>query len=254
MEAKMESTGRDSKRRRFAGVWVSVVGAAAAQLAFMACGGSASTASADDGGTGGMCSCTAGAVGPAGPTGPAGPAGAAGLRGAAGTAGSDGPAGATGPAGPTGPTGPAGAGVIATEVERSGNVPPNTATWTTIPGLTTTFTLTHASLVQLTGNGVQRTIDQQATTICQVGYRYVVDGTARGDASFGQRIQISTGADSWHAGWTITDAASLPAGQHTISIQAINPSPQGSCYVCAEGGGAPAAYDTCTLQMVAVPQ
>jgi hypothetical protein len=139
-------------------------------------------------------------------------------------------------------------------VERTGAVAPNATAWTTIPGLTTTITLTLSSLVELTGSGVQRTTDMNAATVCHIGYRYVIDGVARGDATWGQRIQVSSGATSWHQTWSITDGVTLAAGAHKIAIQAFNPAPYGNCYVCGENNGTTPGYDTCTLQAVAVPQ
>jgi hypothetical protein len=153
-----------------------------------------------------------------------------------------------------GAAGSSGTGAFASEVTRTGAIAPNTSTWTTIPGLSVTFSLAHSSLVQFTGNGTQRTTDSNASTFCHVGYRYVVDGDARGDAMWGQRIQVNNGAYEWHSIWTVIDSAVLGAGSHTVAVQAINPSPNGSCYVCAEGDGTQAAYDACTLRVQAVPQ
>ncbi len=142
-------------------------------------------------------------------------------------------------------------GVVAASAERTGAVSPNATNWTAIPGLTVTFTLTQDSLVQAVADGVQRTTDNAAGTFCHAGYRYVVDGTPKGDASFGQRLQVSNGATNWHSIWSMVDFNSLAPGQHTISIE-VKTSP-GACYVCGESNGALADYTNCTLNVTAVP-
>jgi hypothetical protein len=150
-------------------------------------------------------------------------------------------------------------GLVARSAQSSGVVAPNVATWTPIPGLTVTFTLSAPSLVQMSGNGGQRATDSTATTFCQTGYRYVVDGTPRGNTDWGQRIQISRGDVSLHAVWSLIDAATLSAGQHTVSVEARHPSAGattlgGSCYICGEGDGGLAPYDGCSLNVIGVPQ
>jgi hypothetical protein len=151
---------------------------------------------------------------------------------------------------------PARVGVVARSVERTGSVAPNSQGWTQIPGLTTTFTLTQDSLVEMAGNGVQRTVNQNAATLCQVGYRYVVDGVPKGDALGGQRLHVSSGGVSWHSTWSIIDSHSLGPGQHTIALQANNSGyPSGSsCYVCAELDGGQVGYESCTMNIVAIPK
>lgn len=55
------------------------------------------------------------------------------------------------------------------------------AVWTAIPGLSATFTLSRPAMVHLTSGGVQR---YESGSYCHVGYRYVVDGVPRGDATW----------------------------------------------------------------------
>jgi hypothetical protein len=126
-------------------------------------------------------------------------------------------------------------------------------TWTTIPGLSINFTLAKGSLVQAIGDGVQRTLDDNPTTTCHAGYRFVVDGTPKGDAAYGQRIHVSTGAD-WHQTWSIADFGTLAAGAHTIALQTVAAPGQASCYVCGELDGTLRPHDGCTLNMIATPQ
>jgi hypothetical protein len=144
--------------------------------------------------------------------------------------------------------------VVAASATATGVVAPNLPAWTPIPGMTVTFTLGAASLVQMSSSGVQRTTDTNAGTECHTGYRYVVDGTGRGDATYGQRIQVSFGNTNWHQGWSLTDAVMLDPGSHTIVVQAYHPSPNGACYICGEADGTVAGYDSCAMNVIAVPQ
>lgn len=144
--------------------------------------------------------------------------------------------------------------VVAASAQSNGVVAPNLPDWTPIPGMTVTLTLASASLVQMSSSGVQRTTDMLAATTCHTGYRYMIDGTARGDATWGQRIQVSTGAN-WHQTWSFTDAMMLPPGSHTITVEAHHPAASGgSCYVCGEADGSVAIYDGCSMNVLAVPQ
>jgi hypothetical protein len=145
-------------------------------------------------------------------------------------------------------------GVIARSATRTGAIPPSTSAWTEIPGLGVSFTLTETSLVQLTANGVQRTIDQNATTICHSGYRYVVDGTPQGSDGWGLKIHVTTGATARHSTWTMADNYTLGPGTHTIAVHAKNPTPEGACYICGEFNGALEPYDSCQLNVLAVPK
>jgi hypothetical protein len=143
---------------------------------------------------------------------------------------------------------------LAMSAERTGEVPPNQTAWTTIPGLSLSFTLARASLVEMTGNGVQRTVDASASTSCQAGYRYVVDGTARGDPTWGERVHVSNGASSLHSTWSVVDAVALGPGPHTVALQTINRSPAGNCHICADFDGTLAGYDSCRVNVTAIPQ
>jgi hypothetical protein len=103
-----------------------------------------------------------GSTGPTGPTGSIGETGATGVTGPTGV-GTTGPTGATGvgSTGPTGPTGPAGSGSSdlynnTYVVYGSGALslsPPQGSTYTQIPGLTQTITLTGAAKVLVSVNG-----------------------------------------------------------------------------------------------------
>ncbi len=136
---------------------------------------------------------------------------------------------------------------------------PSSSTWQAIPGLTVTLNLPTAALVEASADGVQRTTGGNSPTApsqgqCHVGYRFTVDGTPKGDPMWGERIHVN-GPNYWHQTWKLSDGFTLPAGTHTIRVDA-NPDALsgGSCYVCAEGDGTLAAYDDCVLNVVAIPQ
>jgi hypothetical protein len=107
-----------------------------------------------------------GSTGPTGPTGSIGETGATGVTGPTGV-GTTGPTGPTGvgTTGPTGPTGPAGSGSSdlynnTYVVYGSGTLslsPPQSTTYTQIPGLTQTVTLTGAAKVLISVNGNAQT-------------------------------------------------------------------------------------------------
>jgi hypothetical protein len=170
--------------------------------------------------------------------------------------------GAEGPAGPQGDTGamgtpgtPANSAATLIAVSAEPSQPLSSTSWSTIPGLSVTLNLQQIASVQLFGNGVQRTPDGQATTTCHVGYRFSIDGVAKGAADWGQRIQVSNGATSWHQTWSIMDADVLDAGQHTVELQAVQGGANvATCVVCGERDGSLNDHDGCLLNVIAVPQ
>ncbi len=199
----------------------------------------------------------AGATGPEGPSGPTGPTGATGPTGPTGPAGATGAIGSQGPAGPIGPTGPAGGAAslgspgtsVAYHLDRTAALAKGQG-WTTIPGLTKTFTLLASAQVTLLGDGTVR-YALGATGACYAGLRFVVDGVARGDATWGQRITGTppNGADPVHGTWSIHDGATLAAGSHTIELQGQTTS-YPACVLCGENSGVAQGYTMCTLDLL----
>ena len=121
------------------------------------------------------------------------------------------------------------------------------AAWTTVPGLVQTFDLYRPSNVFMEASGVQRYV---TGSYCHVGYRYVVDGVAQGNGSWGNRIEMSTGG-TWHHGFNVEDAIYLEPGTHTIELQARNIDGTNVCNICAESNGALTAYDSCIMRISA---
>jgi hypothetical protein len=121
-------------------------------------------------------------------------------------------------------------------------------TWTTIPGLDITFTLSRSALVQFNSTGGQRS----TSGTCQTAYRFEVDSVARGDANYGQRLYVSNSADAWWVMWALSDFANMSAGSHTVRVQARE-SGAGTtpCYICMESGGTLTGYSGCNLNIAA---
>ena len=196
-----------------------------------------------------------GATGPTGLTGAQGAQGSQGVEGPAGPVGAQGSTGQTGATGATGATGPTGGAAtlgspgtsVTYHLDRTAAVLSGTA-WTTIPNLTQTFTLTNAAKVTMLGNGTIRV--SSVAGVCQAGLRFMVDGVARGDATWGQRIAGGVaGNAALHNTWQINDGASLAAGTHTIALQAQTDGLAG-CNLCVENLGQLVPYEMCTLDLI----
>lgn len=119
--------------------------------------------------------------------------------------------------------------------------------WMEIPGLSLTIDLTQPALVHVSAQGAQRFVDTPVNhELCNVGYRFVVDGSPRGDPGWGESLHQNLAGQPWE-GWSLTRSVRLPVGTHTLSVQA-NPF---SCNVCAEWTGASEAYARCALNVAA---
>jgi hypothetical protein len=162
-----------------------------------------------------------------GPQGPAGPAGAT---------------GATGPAGAPGPTGPAGTtGQAITEVYGTAQlaVTNSTTSYTLIPGLTTTVNVPASSVVHIhTDGGIQSTGATSATySVVDIGL--FVDGVL---VTTGGQRRISIANTSSLAqligNWSIDQTVTLPAGNHTFEVRAVNGA-AGSATANVSSGSAP---------------
>lgn len=129
--------------------------------------------------------------------------------------------------------------------KRTGYV--QSASWTTIPGLSINFNLERSAKVQILANGTQRTVNT-----CHQAYRKVVDATVYGDGGHGERLNVTRSDVSWWNIWTYASSVSLPAGNHTISIQTRESGGNSPCLICAENGGALTGYTDCDLIITAV--
>jgi hypothetical protein len=140
--------------------------------------------------------------------------------------------------------------VSAWSVNRTSYLNMNGLNWTTIPGMQITFTLDRAALVQMVANGTQRCTSGN----CHIGYRYNVDGAARGDGTWGERIHVNNVNNAWWSTWTMNGFVSLAAGSHTIYVQATSAGSGYQGFVCGESGGGLQGYTNCTFNITAIYQ
>ena len=110
--------------------------------------------------------------------------------------------------------------------------------WTTIPGLTVSFTLTDSAEVHMDANGSLRLIS--GYNFCHQSFRFVVDGSGQGDPDYGQLIEGSESSSVVWDGWSFGSSITLAPGAHTVTVQtrdSNNSSFQTQCRVCQEEGG-----------------
>jgi hypothetical protein len=124
--------------------------------------------------------------------------------------------------------------------------------FTTIPGLSLTFTMARAGKVQVLANGTQRTAGTTSGNACHTAYRMLVDGSPTGDGNHGDRLVVSRGDVQWWANWTYASSRSLSAGSHTIAIQTRESSGNNGCVICGEVGPSASLYSNCDLIITAV--
>lgn len=124
-----------------------------------------------------------------------------------------------------------------------------TVTMNDIPGMSVTFNLPTSTTVLLLAEGGIRSQSTNGGSGSQAGFRFVVDGTPQGHSSWGEAIQGLSHNPEHHGTWVISRVVTLPAGSHTIKVQA---SIYGDLYVCAETGGSIQDYKKCRLTVLAV--
>jgi hypothetical protein len=121
--------------------------------------------------------------------------------------------------------------------------------WTTIPGLQFNIRLPASALVHTVATGTQRLVEGT----CHEAYRLMIDGKPLGDASHGQRIQMSAASVPWQM-WSFSHSVRLAAGDHSIAVQTRESSDPLSyhCVVCGDTSGSTPAYTECSLNATAV--
>ena len=118
--------------------------------------------------------------------------------------------------------------------------------WVDVNGMTTTFTIDRAGIATVSASGSQRS---WGSGTCQVGYRFVVDGTGHGDGSWGQRIHTNPAAgDTWNS-WNLIEKMTLSAGDHTIGVQVRTHASAAWCAICGESNGTTPGYTSCGLEI-----
>ncbi|HEY4800172.1 MAG TPA: hypothetical protein VII99_13915 [Bacteroidia bacterium] len=166
-----------------------------------------------------------GLTGVTGPTGSTGATGATGSTGLAGVTGSTGPTGATGATGATGPTGPS---WITYQDNQTAGVTVTSTTFSPLPGLSRTITLSSPAKLFITTDG-----GIQTTSISTSGYSLVdvvinLNGAWMPDGGFKRLTAVNNGGvtgsfEFWDMGVyaaTTSGVYTLPAGTYTIDVEA----------------------------------
>lgn len=115
--------------------------------------------------------------------------------------------------------------------------------WTTIPGLSVTFTLTDSAEVHMNANGSLRLIS--GYNFCHQSFRFLIDGAGQGDADYGQVIEGTESNSVVWDGWSFGSSIVLAPGSHTVIVQtrdSNNSSFQTQCRVCQEMNGSQTDY------------
>jgi hypothetical protein len=107
--------------------------------------------------------------------------------------------------------------------------------WGDMPSVSMSFSLSDTRFVHLRLIGTQRWAGG-GNGLCHVGYRFIIDGQATGEPSWGNGIVVQEGGPRWHAPVDIEGGVTLQPGNHTITAQATNASGYGNCYVSGDGG------------------
>jgi len=118
------------------------------------------------------------------------------------------------------------AGGPSTSAESTGgpNILPSNSAWTDI-GLSATFAVSSPTPAQLEMAATERTI----TGSGHCSWRFVVDGAPLGDPTYGQAINVGSGAATWWTTTALLFGEAFDAGSHTVSVQARNSSNTGDC-------------------------
>jgi hypothetical protein len=108
------------------------------------------------------------------------------------------------------------------------------STWTPIPGLAASFTVTAPTQVQMEMAGIEETTNG---TSGHCSWRFVLDGTPLGDPNYGQVINVGGAATAWWTTAALLYGETLPAGKHTVSVDIRNSSNSGDCGTNGDGKG-----------------
>jgi hypothetical protein len=124
---------------------------------------------------------------------------------------------------------------------------PASNTWTAVPGLRVEANLRAASTVLIRWTGTSRFVGG-GNEICHLGLRFVIDGVATGNPTWGDNIVVQRGTTRWHEPFVSEIAVTLAAGTHTIAAEMTNGTGNA---VCNLDGDAGLAYDRSHLEVVA---
>jgi len=151
-----------------------------------------------------------------------GPAGAAGPPGAAGDIG---PAGVRGPPGDAGQPGPGYTAYSGAQNATAATTAPG-STWIDVPGTLTSFSSTaNSAIADLLASGSITATGAGPVTGCSL--RFVIDGTATGDPTYGDRY-LSVQLSQWHAFTLMQRSTLVAAGPHNAKVQMARLSAEGT--------------------------
>lgn len=177
--------------------------------------------------------------GPQGDPGPPGPAGSSGPSGSMGSMGTMGVPGEAGPPGSKGDPGPSGVSAVYTGTQ-TGTWTATGLAWKDISGASASFTLVGNTTLEMEADGAVYGIAGSNYLGGHCGFRFVVDGTPYGNATWGDRIvgcpgsgNANTGA--WWCNWSMRRSLQLMTGQHTVQLQVTGWS--GTVAGCGSDGG-----------------
>jgi len=112
------------------------------------------------------------------------------------------------------------------------------ATFVDVPGASLSLTLTTAGTTELLAHG---SINPTGTNPGYCGFRFMIDGVATGDPTWGN--VIAGGATSSWVPWTMTTTLPMTAGVHTVAVQQCGyPMTAGGC------GSASALYSAAVIR------
>jgi hypothetical protein len=63
----------------------------------------------------------------------------------------------------------------------------------------------------------------------QCSWHFVIDGLPLGDLTYGQAINVGSGATTWWTAMSLLWGQSFDAGSHTVSVEVSNSSNSGNC-------------------------
>lgn len=112
-------------------------------------------------------------------------------------------------------------GFAGSAVQNTGHLTALGGTWIDITGASVSVTLPKTMTVKMRGHGSVTGVGDSSHTGGHCGFRFAVDSTPYGDASWGDQIVgcSTSGSISWWCPWNIERETSLGAGNHTIKLQ-----------------------------------
>jgi hypothetical protein len=125
----------------------------------------------------------------------------------------------------------------------TGNVG-GSASWVDIPGMSQSITLDAPKHVQMSLTGTEYVA---GTGQAYCSYRFVIDGTPLGDATYGQALAVNDPTTGWWSPVAVKWGQDMTAGAHTIKAQLSNTSTTATCSA-GQGNNAYARFRLFTTQ------